>query len=96
MWLELVVFLIGILYGYFYPYGRAGMALLWQTIVIGIILAIILVVIGILVSPSLLLIGGLTFVAAALVNIILEVIILVILFIVGSFIGGWLRGSSTL
>lgn len=82
--LEILALIIGIAYGYLKPGKEDRMALLKKGLLIGIALAVIFVAIGFFAGA--LLLGGLAGIA-----ILLEVIILAILFIIGTFIGDYLE-----
>lgn len=84
--LEILIIIIGIIYGYMKPGKEDRSALLKRGVVIGLILGIILVVLGLLGGRGVLLLGGL---AGAVVFI--EVIILAVLFIIGTYIGDMLE-----
>ncbi len=83
---EILVIIIGIIYGYMKPGKEDRSALLKKGVVIGIILGAILVVLGFFGGKAILLLGTL---AGALLFI--EVIILAVLFIVGTYIGDMLE-----
>lgn len=85
--LSAVTIVIGILYGYFKPGKEDRMALLKKGALIGIIIAIILVALGGLLSKGKMLLAG-GFVG---VFVFIQVIILAVLFILGTFIGDWLE-----
>ena len=80
--LEILIIIIGIIYGYMKPGKEDRSALLKRGVVIGIILGAIMVVLGLIGGGGILLLGSL---AGAVVFI--EVIILAILFIIGTYIG---------
>jgi len=84
--LEILIIIIGIIYGYMQPGKEDRSALLKKGVVIGIILGIIMVVLGLIGGRGILLLG--TFVGAV---VFIEVIILAILFIVGTYIGDMLE-----
>ncbi len=86
---ELLTIAIGLVYGYLKPGKEDRIALFKKGLLIGTILALLLVGLGILAGRGFLLFGGL---AGLLVFI--EVIILAMLFIVGTFIGDWLEEKS--
>lgn len=84
---EILIFIIGIIYGYMKPGKEDSSTLLKKGVVIGIILGAIMVVLGLLSgSRGILLLGTL---AGAVVFI--EVIILAVLFIIGTYIGDMLE-----
>jgi uncharacterized membrane protein len=80
--LEILIIIIGIIYGYMKPGKEDRSALLKKGVVIGIILGAIMVVLGLIGGGGILLLGSL---AGAIVFI--EVIILAVLFIIGTYIG---------
>lgn len=84
--LEILVFIIGILYGYMRPGKEDRSALLKKGVVIGIILGAIMVVLGLFAGGGFLLLGSLAGVA-----VFIEVIILAVLFIIGTYIGDMLE-----
>ncbi len=84
--LEILIVIIGIIYGYIRPGKEDRSALLKKGVVIGIILGAIMVVLGLLGGRTILLLGSL-----AGVFVFIEVIILAVLFIVGTYIGDMLE-----
>jgi len=84
--LEILIFIIGIIYGYMKPGKEDRATLLKKGVVIGIILGAIMVVLGLFGGKGILLLGSLV---GAVVFI--EVIILAILFIIGTYIGDMLE-----
>jgi len=80
--LEILIFIIGIIYGYMKPGKEDRSALLKKGLIIGIILGALMVVLGLIGGRGILLLGGLV---GAVVFI--EVIILAVLFIIGTYIG---------
>lgn len=84
--LEILIIIIGIIYGYMKPGKEDRSALLKKGVVIGIILGAIMVVLGLIGGRGILLLGSL---AGAMVFI--EVIILAVLFIIGTYIGDMLE-----
>ena len=84
--LEILIIIIGIIYGYMKPGKEDRSTLLKKGVVIGIILGAIMVVFGLIGGRGILLLGGL--VGAA---VFIEVIILTVLFIIGSYIGDMLE-----
>ena len=88
---EILSFIIGIIYGYTGA-GKENLGrLLRNGLLIGIVLAIILVVVGLFVSPVFFVLGAWTVSAAML---FIEVLILTVLFIIGTWIGDWLEKRS--
>ncbi len=84
--LEILIVIIGIIYGYMKPGKENRSALLKRGVVIGIILGAIMVVLGLLGGRTMLLLGSLAGVA-----VFIEVIILAVLFIIGTYIGDMLE-----
>ncbi len=84
--LEILIIIIGIIYGYMKPGKEDRSALLKKGVVIGIILGAIMVVLGLIGGRGILLLG--TFVGAV---VFIEVIILAVLFIAGTYIGDMLE-----
>jgi hypothetical protein len=84
--LEILIIIIGIIYGYMKPGKEDRSALLKKGVVIGIILGAIMVVLGLIGGGGFLLLGTL-----AGVGVFIEVIILAILFIIGTYIGDMLE-----
>lgn len=80
--LEILIIIFGIVYGYLKPGKEDRSTLLKKGVVIGIILGAIMVVLGLIGGRGILLLGSLT---GAVV--FLEVLILAILFIIGTYIG---------
>lgn len=84
--LEILIIIIGIIYGYSKPGKEDRSALLKNGVIIGIILAAIMVVLGLIGGREILLLGSLAGVA-----VFIEVIILAVLFIIGTYIGDMLE-----
>ncbi len=84
--LETLTFVLGIIYGYVSPGRENRSALLKKGLMIGIVLAIILVVLGSFMGGAIMVLSG--------VAIFVEVVILTVLFIIGTWIGDWLEGRS--
>ncbi len=84
--LEILIIIFGIVYGYLKPGKEDRSALLKKGVIIGIILGAIMVVLGLIGGRWILLLGTL---AGAFV--FLEVIILAVLFIIGTYIGDMLE-----
>ena len=84
--LEILIIIIGIIYGYMKPGKEDRSALLKKGVIIGIILGAIMVVLGLIGGRGILLLG--TFVGAL---VFIEVIILAVLFIIGTYIGDMLE-----
>ena len=85
--LEILIIIIGIIYGYMKPGKEDRSALLKKGVVIGIILGAITIVLGLL--------GGgrfLLFSSVVGTVVFIEVIILAVLFIIGTYIGDMLEG----
>lgn len=89
MYLEIFAFLIGLVYA-FVRSGKENRSRLFRNgVIIGIILALILVGLGVLTGGAVLLMG-----AVVGIYVLLEIVILTILFIVGTYIGDWLEIKS--
>lgn len=86
--LEILIIVIGIIYGYMNKGKEDRFALLKKGAVIGIILGAIMVVIGFIGGGGILLLGSL-----AGAYIFIEVIILAVLFIIGTIIGDMFEGK---
>lgn len=84
--LEVITIVTGAAYGYLKPGKEDRMALFKKGLLIGVILGIILAGLGMLVNIKFLL-----FSTVVGMVIFVEVIILAILFIIGTFIGDWLE-----
>jgi hypothetical protein len=84
--LEILIIIIGIIYGYMKPGKEDRSSLLKKGVVIGIILGAIMVVLGLIGGRGILLLGS--FVGAV---VFIEVIILAVLFIIGTYIGDMLE-----
>lgn len=88
--LEIATIVIGALYGYLKPGKEDRKALFKKGLMIGVILALIFVGLGmVFAGTKLLLYSG---VVGAVMFI--EVIILAVLFIIGTFIGDWLEEKT--
>jgi len=86
MILEILAFIIGLVYGYVKPGKENRWELLKKGAMFGVILGIIFGLIGFFV-------GGLFLFAVTTIGIIIEVIFLVIIFIIGTFIGDLLEAA---
>jgi len=84
--LEILMIIIGIIYGYMKPGKEDRSAILKKGVIIGIILGVIMVVLGLIGGRGILLLG--TLVGAV---VFIEVIILAVLFIIGTYIGDMLE-----
>jgi hypothetical protein len=84
--MAILIIIIGIIYGYMKPGKEDRSALLKKGVVIGIILGAITVVLGLLGGGGFLLFGSVVGVA-----IFIEVIILAVLFVIGTYIGDMLE-----
>ena len=84
--LEILIIIIGIIYGYMRPGKEDRSALLKNGVVIGIILGALMVLLGLFGGRGILLLGSLAGVA-----VFIEVIILAVLFIIGTYIGDMLE-----
>lgn len=86
---EILAIAIGAVYGYLKPGKEDRKALFKKGLLIGAILALVFVGLGLLAGREFLLLGSL-----AGVLVFIEVIILAVLFIVGTFIGDWLEEKN--
>ena len=84
--LETLTFVLGLIYGYVSPGREDRGALIKRGLMIGIVLGIILTILGTFVGGAIMVLGG--------VAIFIEVVILTVLFIIGTWIGDWLEGRS--
>ena len=84
--MAILIIIIGIIYGYMKPGKEDRSALLKTGVVIGIILGAITIVLGLLGGGGFLLFGSIVGVA-----IFIEVIILAVLFVIGTYIGDMLE-----
>jgi len=84
--MAILIIIIGIIYGYMKPGKEDRSALLKKGVVIGIILGAITIVLGLLGGGGFLLFGSIVGVA-----IFIEVIILAVLFVIGTYIGDMLE-----
>jgi len=89
MWFELLNFIIGIAFGFFH-HGKEDLSgILKNGAIIGIVLGIIFVLLSALLVPE-----GISISVGFLgvFGIFIQIIIFVIIFIAGAFIGDWLEG----
>ena len=86
MILEILAFIIGLIYGYVKPGKEERWALFKKGIVYGIILGVLFGVIGFFV-------GGLFFFAVGAIGIFIGMVVLVIAFIIGTFVGDLLEAA---
>lgn len=87
--IETLAFVLGLIYGYVSPGKEDRGGLLRKGLIIGIVLAIIFVVLGLFTSFV-----GSTIMTLSGVYMFIEVVILTVLFIIGTWIGDWLEGKS--
>ena len=89
MWLELLNLIIGISFGFFHRGKEDFMGILRNSAIVGIVLGIIFVLASIYLLPA-----GITSDIGFLgvFGIFITILIFVIIFIVGAFIGDWLEG----
>ena len=83
---EIFAFLMGLIYAFVRPGKENRSKLFRDGVIIGIILALILVGLGVLTGGAVLLIG-----AVVGIYVLIEIVILAILFIAGTYIGDWLE-----
>jgi len=90
MWFELLNFIFGIAFGFLHRGKEDFMGILRNGAIAGLILGIIFVLISMYVAP-----GGMSISAGFLgiFGIFIVIILYVIIFIVGAFIGDWLEGA---
>jgi len=89
MWLELLNFIIGIAFGFFHHGKEDLMGILRNSAIIGIVLGIIFVLVSGFLIPEGISIGvGFL----GVFGFFIEILLFVIIFIVGAFIGDWLEG----
>ena len=94
MILEILTFVIGLIYGYMKPGKEDRIALLKKGIIYGIIIGVVFGVIGFFAGTYLGSVGGgLVLFAAGAIGIFISVVVLVIIFIVGTFIGDLLEAA---
>jgi len=84
--LEILILIIGFFYGYMKPGKEDRSTILKKGVVIGIILGAVMVVLGLIGGRWILLLGTLVG-----VFVFVEVIILAVLFIIGTYIGDMLE-----
>jgi hypothetical protein len=89
MWFELLNFIIGIAFGFFHHGKEDLLGILRNGAIAGIVLGIIFVLLSALLVPE-----GISISIGFLgvFGIFIQIIIFVIIFIVGAFIGDWLEG----
>jgi uncharacterized membrane protein len=89
MWFELLNFIIGIAFGFFHRGKEDLTGILKNGAIIGIVLGIIFVLVAMFLVP-----GGMSISVGFLgvFGVFIEIMIFVIIFIVGAFIGDWLEG----
>ncbi len=84
--IETLTFVLGIIYGYVSPGRENRGALFRKGLIAGIVLAIILAGLGLFVGGTIMALSGMA--------VFIEVVILTVLFIIGTWIGDWLEGRS--
>jgi len=89
VWLELLNFIIGISFGFFHRGKEDFNGILRNSAIVGIVLGIIFVLSAMYFFP-----GGVTSDVGFLgvFGIFITIILFVIIFIVGAFVGDWLEG----
>jgi uncharacterized membrane protein len=90
VYFEILIIMIGLIYGYFKPGKEDRISLLKKGILIGIILSIIFIVLGALMG------GGMMILLSGIVSVVvfIEILKYTVLFIVGTLIGDWLEEKS--
>ncbi|MDD1656910.1 MAG: hypothetical protein LUQ41_00405 [Methanomicrobiales archaeon] len=88
MWFELLILIIGIVFGYLRKGKEDFMGLLKQGAIVGIIFAVIFGLLAYFLAP-----GGISLATGFMgaIGIFIGIIILVIIFIIGAFIGDYLE-----
>jgi hypothetical protein len=87
VYFEILIIMIGLIYGYLKPGKEDRMSLFKKGILIGIILAIIFIFLGALMG------GGVMILFSGFLSVVvfIEIIKYTVLFIVGTLIGDWLE-----
>ena len=95
MILQLLVFIVGLIYGYVKPGKEDRMALLKKGAIYGIILGIVFGIIRVFLVPQWyrFFYGGERLFAVTAIGTFISVVILVIIFIIGTFIGDLVEGA---
>jgi hypothetical protein len=89
--IEILFFILGTVYGYA-GQGKEDLGtLLRNGLFIGLVAGIIIAVVGLFVSPGLLVLGAYR---ASAIMIFFEIVILTVLFIIGTWIGDWFEERS--
>jgi hypothetical protein len=88
MWFETLTFILGIAFGFFHRGKEDYLGLLRNGAITGTIMAIILVLISIYIIPGII---GTDVGFFGVFGIFIEIILFVLIFIAGSFIGDWLE-----
>jgi hypothetical protein len=88
MWLELLNFILGVAFGFFHPGKEDLMGILRNGAIAGIILGIVLVLVSLFLVPGDI---SVNFGFLGVFGIFIEIILFVIIFIFGAFIGDWLE-----
>jgi hypothetical protein len=91
MWFELLNFIIGIAFGFFHRGKEDRMDILKNGAIIGIVLGILLVIVSMFLVPGEI---SISVGFLGIFGIFIEIIIFVIIFIAGTFIGDWLEGVT--
>lgn len=89
MWFELLNFIIGIAFGFFHRGKEDRMGILKNGAILGIVLGILLVIVSMFLVQE-----GTSVGFPGIFGIFIEIIIFVIIFIAGTFIGDWLEGVT--
>lgn len=84
MWLALVIFAIGIAFGFFHKGTEDYRGLLRNGAITGVIISVVLVLLSMVLLPEYIS-SGLAFLGAF--GILIEIVISVIIFIIGAFVG---------
>ena len=86
MW-GLLIFLVGLLYGWMSPGRQDKGRLLWNGFLIGIVVALVLALLGAALGAAPLPLG------AGILGIVLSVLILTVVFVAGAWLGDLLEGA---
>ena len=90
--LELLTIGVGVIYGYLKPGREDRVALLKNGLIIGIVLGIVVLVFGMLVDSRILSYSGVGMMIGLVgMFVFIMVVILAVLFILGTFIGDWVE-----
>ena len=90
--LEILTIGVGVIYGYLKPGKEDRVALLKNGLIIGIVLGLVVLLFGILVDSKILLYSGVGMMIGLVgMFVFILVVILAVLFVLGTFVGDWLE-----